>query len=271
MLRATPLLSLLLLTALIISACQPITATPAATSVETPGRILFLGDYLTSVNLGIGEHTASLAASAIPPLSVEVAQFTLDEYGRLEYLWNETNVQEQIRKGNWDVVVLEENLARMTDPEVFKQYVRYFEQEIESAGAKTVLYMPWEYDLKLKQRTIDEIADAYGDIGAELDIEVAPVGIAWQRAHQERPQPSLYAFDRSMPSIHGTYLTACVLYATIFDKDPSGLSYRPSGLFPDAAPIVKDVIRHWPQISDDEAAFLQRIAWETVQDYQAQK
>jgi hypothetical protein len=41
-----------------------------------------------------------------------------------------------------------------------------------------------------------------------------------------------------------------VVYATLFDESPEGLTYCPRG------------------ISEDEAAFLQRIAWETVQEYQ---
>ena len=44
----------------------------------------------------------------------------------------------------------------------------------------------------------------------------------------------------------GTYLGACVPYATIFDKSPVGLSYVPSGL------------------SGDDRGFLQQLAAETM-------
>jgi hypothetical protein len=56
-----------------------------------------------------------------------------------------------------------------------------------------------------------------------------------------------YAPDREHPSIAGTYLTTAILYATLFGKDPSSTTYRPI------------------QISDEDGAFLRRIARETMQ------
>jgi hypothetical protein len=57
--------------------------------------------------------------------------------------------------------------------------------------------------------------------------------------------------DREHTSIYGTYLATCIVFATIYDRDPSGFAYVPSG------------------VTVEEAAFLQRIAWQTVQDYRA--
>ena len=189
----------------------------------------------------------------------------------LRDIWDANVAVPLIRQRDLDVVVLQDDLASMTDQEEFKESVRKFDHEIRTAGAETVLFMPWEYDLKLKKVAVEEIARVYGDIAAELSLKVAPVGLAWQRARQESPTPDLYMPDRMAPSIYGTYLAACVLYATILGKDPTGLAYRPADLFPDAAPIVKDVIRRWPKITEEEAAFLQCIAWETVQEYQSQQ
>ena len=86
-------------------------------------------------------------------------------------------------------------------------------------------------------------------------MDVVPVGLAWQSAMDERPELNLYIGDGIHPNIHGTYLTVCVVYVTIFGVSPIRLTYLPS----------ED-----PGVNDDEGAFLQRIAWETVQDYQAQ-
>jgi hypothetical protein len=61
--------------------------------------------------------------------------------------------------------------------------------------------------------------------------------------------------DRIHPNIHGTYLTALTIYAAVFGKSPIGLTYLPS---------------NYPGVTEEEGAFLQRIAWETVQEYQAQ-
>ena len=53
---------------------------------------------------------------------------------------------------------------------------------------------------------------------------------------------------------YGNYLAACVLYATIFDRSPVGLSDRMLGM-----------------ISDEDAAFLQKVAWDTVTEYKAKQ
>jgi hypothetical protein len=57
----------------------------------------------------------------------------------------------------------------------------------------------------------------------------------------------LHAKDKRHPSKAGTYLAACVFYATIYEKSPEGLPGEPGGL------------------TDEEARPLQAIAWETVQ------
>jgi len=44
-------------------------------------------------------------------------------------------------------------------------------------------------------------------------------------------------------------------YATVFGKNPIGIAYLP---------VVG-------RVTEEEAAFLQRIAWETIQEYQAQQ
>ena len=99
---------------------------------------------------------------------------------------------------------------------------------------------------------MDEIAQAHFDIAAELEVDVAPAGLAWFRAMEERPDLDMYVADREHPSGYGAYLNLNVVYATILGESPIGLAYTPS----------------YTNISDEDRAFLQRVAWETVQEYQ---
>ncbi len=55
--------------------------------------------------------------------------------------------------------------------------------------------------------------------------------------------------DGYHPGLKGTYLTSCVIFASIWNKSPIGLSYVPAG------------------ISEADKLFLQTIAWTTVCDY----
>jgi hypothetical protein len=77
---------------------------------------------------------------------------------------------------------------------------------------------------------------------------VIPAGLAFARAHRQRPELVLHASDRRHPSLAGTYLAACTVYAALFKKSPEGLKYT-AGL--DAG----------------TATFLQTVAWETTREY----
>jgi hypothetical protein len=194
-----------------------------------------------------------LAGSASPPLVIE-ADNVVRPSSSLEQTWKRTKVREVIDNGAYDVVVLQEDLP-LTDVDTFHEYARKFDAEIKEAGAEPVLFMAWpDSDSEV---TIEEIAQAHRDIAAELGVDVAPVGLAWQRAMEERPELDLYYLDGIHPSIHGTYLAINVVYATVFGKSPIGLAYLAT--------------RGRVGVTEEEAAFLQRIAWETVQEYQAQQ
>ncbi len=82
---------------------------------------------------------------------------------------------------------------------------------------------------------------------------MAPVALAWQRAMAERPDLGLYLWDKIHQDMCGGYLAAIVVYATVLGKSPIGLASVPLG------------------VMEDEAAFLQRIAWETIDAYQTQE
>jgi hypothetical protein len=66
------------------------------------------------------------------------------------------------------------------------------------------------------------------------------------------------------PNALGFYLLMCVLYATLFDRSPIGLSYRLADVSADSAESKFWEIPAGWTMSEPEAAFLQRVAWDTV-------
>jgi len=60
-----------------------------------------------------------------------------------------------------------------------------------------------------------------------LNATVAPIGLAWKESMDNDPDSliNLYSMDNSHPSLAGSYLTACVMYATMFQKSPEGSIY----------------------------------------------
>ena len=94
---------------------------------------------------------------------------------------------------------------------------------------------------------------AYFGIAEELGAETAPVGVAWRSAYGEPNPPTLHAADKSHASPAGTYLAACVFYATLFNETPVGL---PARLELEGEVLVS--------LTQEDADRLQRIAAETV-------
>jgi hypothetical protein len=159
--------------------------------------------------------------------------------------------------------VLQEDVAQnWAIVDQFSEYAGLFDEAIETSGAETVLYMHWPWSI-LPVPSQEQIAEVFDATGVELDATVAPVGIAWQRAQTERPDLALYGDDGIHANPYGIYLAMCVFYATLFQRSPEGASYRMAE-FPRSG-FGFAVADNW-KLSDDDAAFLQRIAWETARE-----
>lgn len=218
----------------------------AAAAQPAPRKILFIGDSFTYFQDGIYTHFEKLAASANPPLAVTTGESVVGG-AFLHRLWDRKEPVAAIDTAAYDVVVLQEDIPETTVAD-FREYARKFVAEVRRNHARPVLFMAWAYP-RLGWISMAEIAQAHRDAAKELNVDVAPVGLAWQEAAKQRPNMNMYGPDREHPSIYGTYLATCVIYATIYNRDPSGAIYAPTG------------------IASEEASFLQRIAWKTIQDY----
>jgi hypothetical protein len=121
---------------------------------------------------------------------------------------------------------------------------------VEQVGGESVLFMTWGYregdssntwrypDYKTMQH---HLRDGYVDYrdntsNALRTVWIAPVGLAYEHIYDEivssggNPLTSsslfwnLYSGDGAHPSLTGSYLTACVMYATIYGNNTAGNS-----------------------------------------------
>lgn len=236
----------------IASTTQPLASTTAlapAGPVDSSPKVLFVGNSFTSSAGGLRIHFSKLSVSATPPPIVETVEATTGG-ATLEMHWQRTYTMETIANGGYDIVVLQGDIPE-TDVDSFQQHARLLVEATRQAGAEPILFMAWPYD-RLGWITTDEIAQAHSEIATELDVDVAPVGLAFQRASAERPEMNMYGLDDEHQSVHGAYLSVNVIYLTIFGTEhPVTLAYLPTG------------------ITEEEATFLQRIARETMSGYTA--
>ena len=243
--------------------------------LNVPKKILFIGNSWTSYNEGLDVNIKTLASSAKPRLAIEGNKVTMGG-ATTEMLWNYDKVHEVLDSSDYDVVVLQINISLAKKDSLYMnqtdikdeiqlnvtkiEYLKKFVAKIDAAGAETVLWTVWQTpDKRLWDWiTIKENAHAHQEIISELDLKVAPTGLALQRAAEERPDLEFIGTDKRHPTLHATYLFTCVLYTTIYNRSPIGSSYLPSIDYPAT------------EVTEEVAAFLQHIAWETVQEYQSQ-
>jgi hypothetical protein len=205
-------------------------------------RVLFIGNSYTYSN-DLPRMVAALArAGGQRPLHYEME--TPGGYS-LENHWNDGRALARVQARAWDFVVLQDQSQMpLGNRRAMFEYARRFETEIGMQGTKTILYMTWAR----LDRPDDQspISQSYTELARELRARLAPVGNAWRTALAGDPQLVLHDADGSHPTPAGTYLTACVFYATLYGRSPEGLPGGVAGL------------------SAAEALRLQTIAWQSV-------
>lgn len=94
------------------------------------------------------------------------------------------------------------------------------------------------------------LLETYLKLARREKAALAPVGIAWENCLKRHPGIQLYQPDGRHPTEEGSYLTACVIYFTLFGKSPLGLpgrlslkGTRLSNLPADRARILQTVAR----------------------------
>ncbi len=129
---------------------------------------------------------------------------------------------------------------------VFTEFAKKDSDIVRAHGAKPVFFMSWAYADRPEMTA--QLAEAYTIAGNANDALVIPAGLAFARALSEQPELNLYAADKRHPSLAGTYLAACSVFAALTGRSPVGNSYLAG-------------------IDEPTAHFLQTVARQTVQDY----
>ena len=214
-----------------------------------PETILFVGNSFTFWRGGLWKHMDVLTAARGEGSGAK-SDRVVRGGASLEVMWKRTKAKDKIIAGDYDVVVLQEDLPE-TKVESFHEYASKFDALVRESGARSVFFMAWDYE-RLGWISMDEIMAEHSTMSGKLGAEVAPVGMAWYQAMNERPELDMYGKDREHPSAYGTHLSLLVIYATIYGESPEGLDYAPptdSG------------------ITAEEDAFLRRIAGQAVRTW----
>ena len=257
-----------------------VSATPIRAQQErSPSdlRVLFIGNSYTYFN-NLGDLVAGIAASyengpkIVPTLAVRGGQ-------TLQWHLDNGPAMAALEAGDWDYVVLQghsllggsvvDRTPVIAEPSAFNASVREWTRRIRQAGAEPVLFMTWARRNALTDQV--KLSEAYTAIGRELTTDVAPVGDAWSAARTRWLSIDLHIFDESHPTAAGSYLAACVIYATLTGQSPSGAPAAVLGHPVSRGAGIVDSTERVPlaDLGATTATWLQDIAWRVVSEHRA--
>lgn len=196
-------------------------------------RILFIGNSFTNRNK-LPAMFDSIAVSQKRAVSITSV---LKGGERLSGHLRNPRLLGLLQKGGWDFVVIQEQSTapamstRQVMDEVYP-YARMLDSLVMAGSpkAKVVFYMTWGHKYGYNKPVPEyptvnsyewmqhRLITSYLEMAYDNDALCAPVGMAWKRVRDERPEIVLYDNDCHHPSPIGTYLAANVIYTTIFPK-----------------------------------------------------
>lgn len=210
---------------------------------DTRGQVtsvLWLGNsYIATNNLPVLFYQLALSGGdTIQYDSNTPGGYTLEDH------WNSLTTQNKINQQPWDYVIIQ---AQSQEPSLDSAFVTnwvlpYAEGldslvHLNDSCSQTVFYMTWgrkngdaqncptHPEVCTYQGMQNQLRNRYLQMGYDNNAMVAPCGEAWRDVIAASPAFDLYMADESHPSLHGSYLNACVFYASIFRRSPVGLTY----------------------------------------------
>ncbi len=234
---------------------------------KVPTSTLLAGNSFMYYNNGVVQWLQGMiAADGVTRMSVSmvtIAYAGLDWHDIKSYLrpnaingyttTNDGTNRVIFREGNgpvFDAVVLQDNSQGPVHP-VLKQftakYAKLHGDTVREAGAMPLLMITWGYPDRPEMTR--ELADETIRAANDADLMTVPVGLAFAEARKGMPDLRLIIADKRHPSIAGTYLETCVLYATLLKKSPEGIAWYGLGEL---------------TVTPEVALYLQKTAWKTV-------
>ncbi|KFZ29438.1 hypothetical protein IDAT_03560 [Pseudidiomarina atlantica] len=231
---------------------------------EEPKRVLFVGNSFSFYSNGIHNHFANLlrAEGAWQAGENRVRLLTLSgghihETGRL------LNSYLSSGDDDWHAVVLQGHSNEPIDEKKSARFEKAMELMIKALRERDIqplLLMTWGYQNEPSMSR--KLQAAYERVGKRHDALVVPVGVAFAAAAEQHPdihlfvkdvrgatnEQLLYRRDIKHPSMAGTYLAACVMYASLYHRSPEGNLFT-------------------ADLDADTARTLQRLSWQVVADY----
>ena len=244
---------------------------PKVTELKAkPATVLLVGNSFMYYNCGVNGYLSGFAkakGSKLDSTMATIGGAGLDWHDVKSYLrpnglrsYSTLNdgsnrlVFHEYKDGKiFDAVVLQDNSQGPVHPELkkfFEKYAAIHAKDIRATGAEPLFMMTWAY--KDRPEMTKALADATTSVANANNAMVVPVGLAFAKALKARPDLAMTVADNRHPTAAGSYLEGAVLFATLTQSSPEGAKFNGGCEKP---------------LSDKDAQFLERVAWETVTEF----
>lgn len=193
-------------------------------SVIGSHRVLLVGNSYTFHNempaMLVG--LASAADEQLEAVTIAAGGATLEQ------LWDDGTAAARLDdSGPWAAVILQDQSHRpILEPVLTVEYGSRFAALARAHGARPMIFGTWARQDKPEEQ--DQLDRTYGELAHACGGSLVPVGAAFASVRTTRPDLNLYERDNLHPSLAGSYLAACTLYASLFDQSPVGLPSGPA-------------------------------------------
>lgn len=255
-----------LLSALVLLPAGAAAAAPAplvkGPQVENPTHVLFVGNSYFYYGDSLHNHVRRMVAAADPAMEkalkyksatiggAELAHHAIEHLTRPGQIGVKEPFQLVILQGGSGEPLSAPRQAK------FRETAVEFNKVIAERGGKTALYLTHAYvkpHKGAKPGNITMTEELYVSVANEIGALVIPVGLAFEEAYRRKPDMKLHQdYDGSHPTLIGTYLAACTVYASLYGKSPVGNAYD-----------------YYGKIDKETASFLQQVAADTVKAFLA--
>ncbi|OIP00193.1 MAG: hypothetical protein AUJ98_08840 [Bacteroidetes bacterium CG2_30_33_31] len=208
-------------------------------------KVLFIGNSFTSQNdlpnlfsqLSKGSGKSVIIASYMPG-GISVGDISQGNQAHM----NNPIVYSLIKSNDWDYLVLQDNQGRFClGYQHFSPSSLVIEGHLKIRDS-LLYYHPCAHLIFFAGFGPKNGYPPYGNTGASLIDSIyhnykylndtakqilAPIGPAFLRIISNYSAIDLWGSDLTHPSLHGSFLTACVIYSTIFKSSPTQSPYNP--------------------------------------------
>ena len=225
---------------------------------RTPYKVYFIGHSLYSCgNVPAAVQFLSEAANVDRPIKATV--YTRGG-GTHQNYWETSQVIERLRQDPWDIVIIAGNCNDMANPaKVNLDYGKKLDNECKKRNIRVLEYVAWpwvkvsgEQVFEKRMKAQEAFNQPFLQLAKETGATLVPCGPGLVNAiKKDRKFMADFHYGDVHVSLLGSYFTACVIFAEIYNKSPEGL---PS------------VFQEY-KIDKETARILQVTAWETVQEW----